>query len=230
MLECADYAKIKRLQQVMVDYWVENGRRNLPWRLTRNPWHILLAEVLLRKTTSQQALIVYNDLSKLSINEVKDMSIVELEDVLKPLGIYRVRARQIHTLAGILSSLDYESWQKSDILDHLPSVGPYARNALLCFAFGFPRPALDTNMIRLISRVFGIRSNRSRAREDKELWKFAELLVPPNECREFNWGVLDFANAVCTAKNPKHGLCPITTVCEFYKGSQECRTSQVEND
>jgi len=213
MLECKDDAKVKRFQQVMVDYWIENGRRNLPWRLTRNPWHVLLAEILLRKTTSLQVARVYENLTKPSLKQLKTMSEVELEDILRPLGMYRVRAKQLNAIAKALSELDNKCLNKSNIWENLPNIGRYARSTVLCFAFDVPKPALDTNMIRVITRVFGIESKRSRAREDIKLWEFAEALVPKKKCREFNWGVLDFANAVCTARKPKHDICPLQTIC-----------------
>lgn len=220
MLECKDDTKVKRFQQVMVDYWIENGRRNLPWRLTRNPWHVLLAEILLRKTTSLQVARVYESLTKLSLEQLKNMSKAELENILRTLGMYKVRAKQINTLASVLSELDHKCLDKSDTWENLPSIGRYARSTVLCFAFDIPKPALDTNMIRVISRVFGIESNRSRAREDNRLWEFAETLVPQEKCREFNWGVLDFASAVCTARKPKHEVCLLNDICINIKDSE----------
>ena len=220
MMECIDTTKIKLFQQAMLDYWECNGRKNLPWRLTHDPWHVLLAEILLRKTTSLQVARVYESLTKLSLEQLKNMSKAELENILRTLGMYRVRAKQINALASVLSELDHKCLNKSDLWENLPNIGRYARSTVLCFAFDIPKPALDTNMIRVISRVFGIESNRSRAREDKRLWEFAEALVPQKRCREFNWGVLDFANVVCTARKPKHEDCPLRTVCVNLKGSE----------
>lgn len=220
MMECIDTTKVKLFQQAMLDYWECNGRKNLPWRLTHNPWYVLLAEILLRKTTSLQVARVYESLTNLSLEQLRNMNEAELEDILRPLGMYRVRARQINTLTTVLSELDHRSLNESVIWENLPSIGRYARSTVLCFAFGVPKPALDTNMIRVIGRVFGIESNRSRAREDKKLWEFAETLVPQEKCREFNWGVLDFANAVCMARKPKHDVCPLRTICVKLRDSE----------
>lgn len=218
MLACVDNSKIEKFQRAILDYWNNYGRKNLPWRLTQSPWHILLAEVLLRKTTSRQVERIYDSLSILTVEQVRDLTEVKLEDILKPLGMYRVRAKQIHTLATIISDRGEKSWEDIKFLDELPGIGRYARSTLLCFAFNLPKPALDTNMIRVVSRVFGVESKRSRAREDKDFWIYAEALVPHDRCREFNWGVLDLANSICKARNPKHDNCPLRGICDFNNG------------
>ncbi|MFC1978755.1 hypothetical protein ACFLVP_02090 [Chloroflexota bacterium] len=208
--------EIKKFQKLILRFWDDSGRKNLPWRSTRNPWHILIAEVLLRKTTAVQVSTVFDALIKHSPLDLKKMDVLDLEEKLKPMGMYRVRAKQMQALAEAVEEAAVEDFSDPDFLEKLPGVGRYARNAVLCFAFGSPKPALDTNMIRVISRVFGWQTSRSRAREDKELWVFAEQLVPNRRCREYNWAILDFANMVCRARGPKCGECTLKEICRFY--------------
>ena len=211
----ADNAKIAQFRIIILRFWNKNGRKSLPWRLTRDPWKILLAEILLRKTTSHQAEGIYEKLAELSPEQMARMSESDLETLLRPLGMYRVRAQQLRSIAKAVDQAEPRALQMPGFLEKLPGVGRYIRNAVLCFAFNQPKPALDTNMIRVILRVFGVESKRSRPREDSDLWLFAEQLVPENNCREFNWGVLDFAAAVCKPRNPNCSGCPLRKICHF---------------
>jgi len=198
-------------------YWDENGRKNLPWRLTRDPWKVLIAEVLLRKTTSRQAEHIYNKISSFTPYQICSLRNCELEDLLRPIGMFRVRAKQLSAIAKAVADAGVEEIKNQEILESLPGVGQYIKNAVLCFAFGRPKPALDTNMIRVMQRIFGFVSRRSRPRDDPELWQFTETVVPEAECREFNWGVLDLASAVCQPKIPKCDVCSMKKICNYYK-------------
>lgn len=212
-----DSTKIHVFQQSIVQYWKQYGRHDLPWRHTSDPWKLLVAEVLLRKTTSSQAVAVYNRIEELSPSEILRTDIRELEHLLFPLGMNKVRAAQLRSIAGTLITKGQEAYQSDEVLRSLQGIGRYISNSVRCVAFGHPAPALDANMIRVIQRVFGWVSERKRPREDKKLWAFAETLVPYDNCREFNWGVLDFAARVCTHRNPKCLECPINNICNYYE-------------
>lgn len=211
-----DSTKIQRYQNKIIDFWREHGRHGLAWRQTTDPWKLLLAEMLLRKTTSAQAEQVYRQLEPLSCLEIAKMNAEQLEEVLHPLGISRVRTEQIREAASVIAVLNPEDMHSDSFLRSLQGIGHYISNSVRCCAFGIPAPALDTNMIRVIERVFGWVSKRARAREDKKLWDFAQTLVPADQCREYNWGVLDFASAICTHRNPHCDICPIQDICDYY--------------
>lgn len=209
-------AKIQSFRHGILDYYEARGRHRLPWRLTSDPWKLLLAEILLRKTTSAQAAEVFMQLQHYTPQEIVSMDRGELEDVLKPLGLHKVRAAGIKEIAQITVDANLEQFKSEEFLRSLPGVGRYITNSVRCCAFGHPVPALDTNMIRVIQRVFGWKSSRRRPREDSKLWAFAGTLVPCDNAREFNWGVLDFGAAVCTARNPKCEECPLREICSYY--------------
>ncbi|SRR6266498_4615110 len=210
-------AKTRLFRRKIIHFWKFSGRKDLPWRQTKDPWKLLIAEVLLRKTTSSQAAVAYLQLQMLGPKDIIDMKIVDLVKILTPLGIQKVRARQLKEISGKIMSFDKDEYESDKSLRSLPGVGKYISNAVRCFAFGFPVPALDTNMIRILERVFAWHSNKSRAREDVELWKFAEALMPKDKSREFNWGILDFGALICTARNPKCNICPINNICLYYQ-------------
>lgn len=213
-MACRADNKVSEFQKFILEYWDKHGRKSLPWRQTNDPWKILIAEILLRKTTSAQAVDVYNKITQLTPVEIAQKRTEEIEEWLKPIGIYKYRANQIRTIADKISN-DGVGVLKEEEINKLPGVGKYACNAVLCFAYNKPKPTLDTNMIRVIERVFGVKSYRSRPREDKELWKYAETLVNREKCREFNWGVLDFAREVCKARNPKCIKCLLSEICNY---------------
>ena len=209
--------KVEQFQSVILDYWQTNGRHFLPWRKSRNPWEILVAELLLRKTTTSQAEAGFKKLGHLTADEIARMSSVELESIFYPLGMRKVKAEQLQEIASKVKEVDLSKLKSDKFLRSMRGVGPYISNSVRCIAYGIPVPALDTNMIRLIERVFGWHSKRARAREDKNLWHFAESLVPKNACREYNWGVLDFGAAICTSRNPKCSICPLQDICNYYQ-------------
>jgi A/G-specific adenine glycosylase len=211
-----DEAKVRRFQYLVLNFWEKEGRKTLPWRLTIDPWRILLAEILLRKTSSRQIIDVYEQLSVLSPEQIASLSVEQLESLLRPLGMYRVRAVQLLSICQAVAKKGLHSLEEPSFLAQLPGVGRYINNAVLCFAFGQPKPALDTNMIRVLRRVFGVTSQRSRAREDLHLWQFAESIIPDQRCREFNWGILDLAASICKHRNPHCSECPLNELCNFY--------------
>lgn len=208
--------KIRIFQQKIITYWASHGRHYLPWRTTNDAWQILLAEVLLRKTTSIQAATVYNQLAFYTPYELVSINIEALAHILRPLGIHYVRAKQLRQIAQIVIDTKGEVLKSDELLRMLPGVGRYISNSVRCCAYGVPSPAMDTNLIRVMNRVFGWKSQLKRPREDRRLWETAEKLVPANKPREFNWGVLDFAASICTYRKPKCHICPISEICNYY--------------
>ncbi|RMG36589.1 MAG: A/G-specific adenine glycosylase [Methanobacteriota archaeon] len=207
--------KISSFQHLAAEFFNIYGRKDLKWRKTSDPWKILLAEILLRKTTARQVIPVYTELEVLSLRELADIPEEILENILKPLGIYRERARLIKKTAQIVLEAGIDKLEDEQFLLSLPGIGPYAANAVLCFAFDKAKPALDRNMIRIIERVFSIQSSKSRPHTDKRLWYFAEKLVPDKEPKFFNWGILDLSDMLCRPRNPKCPECPLTHICDF---------------
>ena len=104
-----------------------------------------------------------------------------------------------------------------DKLKELPGVGDYIASEVLLVACGQPEPLLDRNMLRVIERVFGVKSAKKRPHIDPAMWSFARLLVPkdPELAEKFNFGVLDFARKICTAEKPYCSTCPVKDLCSY---------------
>ncbi|NOH04739.1 MAG: A/G-specific adenine glycosylase [Chloroflexi bacterium] len=198
--------------------WYGKEGRSFPWRKTSNAFHILISEMMLQKTDTQKVLLIYPSFIKKhrTVAQLAQANINALKKELHLLGI-NDRARRLKTTAKTILRL-YDGKVPADRtrLLRLLGVGDYIANAVLCFAFNEDVPLLDTNVIRVIKRVFSVESNKKRARTDKELWRFAGSLVPQGKAVDYNRGVLDFASAVCKARSPKCSICPINLICDYY--------------
>lgn len=199
--------------------WGANNRRDFPWRRTRNPYMVLIAELLLRKTTAKQVAKIYDAFiekypapSSLACADFK-----ELETILRPLGMEHRRADLMIKLGNLLVSVHSGTIPiRSSELIELPGVGTYVVNSVLCYTQSKSLPAVDVNFIRVIGRVFGIKSMNARARNDAKVHKFACSLMPKSNSAEFNWAMLDFGALVCKAKKPLCPCCPVNAQCEYF--------------
>jgi A/G-specific adenine glycosylase len=222
--------KIQEFQRAMIAYYEAHGRHDLPWRRTNDAWQILLAEVLLRKTTSAQAATVYEQIREYTPDDVIRLDMDVLAQALKPLGIHYIRAGQLKDIAQAVIDTKGQVLKSDELLRELPGVGRYISNSVRCCAYGVPAPAMDTNLIRVMRRVLGWTSLRKRPREDRRLWEMAERLVPKHQPREFNWGMLDFASAICTHRRPKCEICPIQSMCDYFAALQQADLEHLNDE
>lgn len=191
-----------------------------PWRKTKDPYKILVAEILLRKTTRNQVNEVFEKIVKKYPNaqSLAEADISELEEMIKPLGMHKKRSMLLKEIGKyIVEKFNGVLPKRIEELKRIPGVGDYTANAVLCLAYNIPLPMVDTNTIRIIERVFHFKSQKKRPRTDVELWKFVKKIVPNNKGKEFNLAVLDFANLICTPKSPQCEHCPIKEICLSYK-------------
>jgi len=220
--------KIATFQRLIIEWYSKYGDKWLPWRRTDDPWAVLVAAFLLRKTTVKQVVSVYEDfLRRFPRPEaLLSASVNDVEEVLRPLGIEHQRARNLRELAErIVKRFSGKIPCDKEKLKELPGVGDYIASEVLLGACNKPGPLLDRNMIRVIERVFGVKPSKKRPHQDEKMWRFAELLVPkdPQQARDFNYGVLDFARKVCTARNPHCHMCPMQEICAYFKSSSSKR-------
>ncbi|MFW6172234.1 MAG: hypothetical protein ACOC5T_00615 [Elusimicrobiota bacterium] len=203
--------------RLILQWWKKN-KRDFPWRHTKEPYAVLIAEMLLRKTTAVQVKDMYSCFIKRYPNPeaLSKADKSHLEKLLLPLGMEHQRAELLIKMGKAL--VDRFSGRvpviKEDLLE-LPGVGPYAANAVLSFSYNQNEPMVDTNFIRVIERVFGEKSSKARARNDIKIWEFAGSLIPDGESRELNLGIIDFAAVLCKARNPKCIKCPVKQICRY---------------
>ncbi len=226
-------SKIEVFRRTIITWYRQHGDSYLPWRRAGDPWCVLIASLLLRKTTTKQVAEVYDKFIKTfpSPESLARAREEDVEELIRPLGMERERAKLLVRLAREL----VEKYRgrvpcEERELKQLPGVGDYASAEVLLVACNKPKPLLDRNMIRILERVFGVKSSKKRPHTDPALWKFAESLVPPDpeEAKEFNFGVLDFARKICRARNPLCNKCPLKGICLYYASKHTGRRESFE--
>ena len=195
--------------------WYDRNRRGLPWRGSRDPYRIWLSEIMLQQTRAE-TVVRYYDRFLESFPTVQALAAAPEDQVLKlweGLGYYS-RARNLHAAAKrVVLELNGVFPSDSAGLRTLPGVGPYAANAIASIAYGECAPALDGNQARVLSRVLA---------HEPPLKTPFDLLAPSMELLsrkrpgDYNQALMDLGAAVCTPKNPKCGLCPISGHCRAY--------------
>lgn len=192
-------------------HWHRQHRRIFPWRLSRDPYRVLIAELMLQRTQAQQVRPIYE---KFVSKFPKPMPITEptASAVLKPLGLAH-RIPRIKTLMMELAELGYVPDNMEDLLE-LSGVGRYIASAVLCFGFGKDVPIVDVNVARVLGRVFGLKP-KCRPHNDPNILKLAARLVPIGKGPEYNEALLDLAALVCKPK-PLCDMCPLRKLCRYY--------------
>lgn len=197
-------------------WYSENGRHHLPWRNTKDPYRILLAEILLQQTHVRKVQEVYEQML-LEYTDVRELAMANIEtvkEIIAPIGLIYRAERLIKTAEIVCSKHRGYVPNNYNELIKLPGVGDYIANAVLCYAFDQPVVPIDTNVIRLFTRYFGYKSMNRRPRMDKVLAsKIRAHFEEMDSTRAANLAVLDFAGAVCTASKPHSMECPISENC-----------------
>jgi A/G-specific adenine glycosylase len=186
--------------------WYGHNHRDLPWRHTTDPWHILVSEVMLQQTQASRVVDPY--LRFLDRFPTPDsLAAASTADVLSfwiGLG-YNSRALRLREAARTIRE---RGWPRtSHELIALPGVGPYTAAAVACFAFGEQVPAIDTNLRRVISRWVG------RPLDGKDLATTANELLPDGVAVDWNQAIMDLGAMVCRP-SPNCEACPVAEWCE----------------
>ncbi|MGE0813708.1 MAG: A/G-specific adenine glycosylase [Vicinamibacterales bacterium] len=195
--------------------WYDRHGRDLPWRSTDDPYHILVSEVMLQQTQVDRVLPKYHEwLSKYPSLEA--LAAADGEDVSatwRPLG-YNIRPRRLHSIAREAVAT-YGGALPSDreTLLSFKGIGEYTAGAILSFAFGKRAAILDTNVARVLFRVFVGDGDPKGHATTKHLWAVSEALVPRARVFDFNQALMDFGALHCTARKPACLTCPMAAFC-----------------
>lgn len=225
-------AEKKREFNKILFAWHKKGYRDMPWRNTKDPYYILVSEIMLQQTQVDRVRTKYAEfLEKFPTVEV--LSKAPLGEVLRlwsGLG-YNRRAKYLHECAKKVVAVHGGKFPKTyDELVLLPGIGMSTVGALLAFSYDHETPMIDTNIRRILTRVF-FTPTMSRPRldivgvkrgfgvpADKELYKFAQTLIPKGKGRMWNYAMLDVGATLCTARNHSSD-CPFVKlhgkVCDF---------------
>ena len=187
--------------------WYKKAARDLPWRETRNPYAVLVSEVMLQQTQVSRVLDFYPRFLRrfptiAALARARPKAVMEQWD---GLGYY-ARARNLHKLAREVTRRHDGTLPDSlEDLRTLPGVGPYTAGAVACFAYEQPVAAVDTNVKRVLGRVF----------QKKDVWGLASAIMPRNGKRawKFNQALMELGALVCVARKPRCPVCPVRREC-----------------
>lgn len=185
--------------------WHKSRSRSFSWRRETNAYSITVAAVLLRRTRAEMVEPVYEEIMRRwpSPHQLAEASEEELQQLLKPIGLFRGRARELKEIGRFLA--EGGDWA------HPPKgIGPYALSIIKCFALGQPALAVDSNVRRVLSRVFG----------SEEATALLEKLVSGmgvEEARRLNLSLIDFGALVCKPRLPRCKECPLRHLCSWFE-------------
>jgi A/G-specific adenine glycosylase len=200
--------------------WSAAGhRRDFAWRSWKDRYRLLVAEVLLRQTRAETVaafiptfLRRYPTPKRLSLAREP-----EIARLIRPLGFARQRARQLRALAGQL--VQSQSTLRLDQLRDLPGIGPYSAG-MVAAATGTIAAAVDTNVARVVCRVFGVEPSHAEARKSKNVWEIAlEVVAVGDSPAEITWAMLDLAALLCSQRRPQCSRCPLAARLCVYAAS-----------
>lgn len=196
--------------------WYNTYHRDLPWRLTQDPYFIWLSEVILQQTRVDQGMKYYLKFTA-HYPTVSDLAKASEDEVLKHwqgLGYYS-RARNMHTAARfIYEELDGVFPSTYEGIRALKGVGDYTAAAIASFAYNLPHAVVDGNVYRVLARIFGIDTPINSTAGKKEFQQLADQLLDDHSPGSFNQAMMEFGALQCVPRNPDCSVCPVADQCE----------------
>jgi A/G-specific adenine glycosylase len=201
--------------------WFHLQGRNFSWHEPgKSTYEILVAEILLQRTTAAKVAQAYNAFLKRypSWNSLAHTSPEDLQEHLKPLGLWLQKALVFQSLAQAIEERDGSLPVSRAELEQLPGIGQYIANAVLLAFYKRPEPLVDVNMARVLERFFGSRK-LADVRYDPYLQTLARRVVNTEHSLQLNWAILDLGALVCKSGTPLCLQCPLRVKCDSYKKS-----------
>lgn len=214
--------QIHNIRQALLQ-WFYTNKRDLPWRDTRDPYLIWVSEIMLQQTKVDTVIPYYNAFVK-QYPTIDHLAIAEEERVLKlweGLGYYS-RAKNLHRgVKEVKEVYRGEVPNDKDTLLKIPGIGDYTAGAILSIAFQQGEPAIDGNVLRVITRIFRIFEDISKVSTKRKVTDIVKELIPDNDPSAFNQGLMELGALICTPKSPKCESCPILSSCESKKNEEQ---------
>jgi A/G-specific adenine glycosylase len=208
----------RRLFRRRLFEWYRRNGRDLPWRLTRDPYSILVSEVMLQQTQVDRVVPKYHEwLEKYpTLEALASAPEADVSATWRPLG-YNVRPQRLHAIARE-SVARYGGELPGDeaTLRSFKGIGEYTAGAVLSFAFGQRAAILDTNVARVLFRIFVGQGDAKAHAMRRHLWAVSRTVLPMRHVFDFNQALMDFGATLCTARKPKCPACPMRSGCASY--------------
>jgi A/G-specific adenine glycosylase len=210
-------AKRQWFRRRLLNWYRRNGR-DLPWRTTRDPYHILVSEIMLQQTQVDRVLPKYYEWLERypSFEALAAADVNDAVQTWRPLG-YNIRPRRLHDIAReAVAKYDGRLPDDEPTLRSFKGIGPYTAGAVMSFAFGRRTAILDTNVARVLYRVFVGRGDARGHAMKKRLWDISYTVLPHRHVFDFNQALMDFGATMCPARKPKCTNCPFRRQCRSY--------------
>ena len=209
--------------------WFRSKGRSLPWRETRDPYRVLVSEAMLQQTQVSRVLRYYDRfLTRFpTLDALAKASPQRVRESWEGLGYY-ARARNLHALSRCVTELPRDA----ESLRALPGIGRYTAGAVASFAYEQREALIDTNVARVLTRVFAPRTDSRTSRGQRKLWAIAEAILPRTGKQSWlhNQALMELGALVCTARTAHCEGCPVRNYCksgkrERGKGKRETQNS-----
>ncbi|MBM7572468.1 A/G-specific adenine glycosylase [Aquibacillus albus] len=199
--------------------WFETEKRNLPWRLDNDPYKVWVSEIMLQQTKVDTVIPYFNRFIK-KFPTVEALAEAEEQEVLKAwegLGYYS-RARNLQTaVKEVVANYGSRVPKDPNTLSSLKGVGPYTKGAILSIAYDVPEPAVDGNVMRVMSRVLKIDEDIAKQKTRKLFESCIKEVISQANPSSFNQGLMELGALICTPKSPSCSLCPVQEHCAAYQ-------------
>jgi len=207
--------------------WYRRHGRSLPWRITSDPYHILVSEVMLQQTQVERVLPKYEEwLAKFpTMSALAAADEGEVASTWYPLG-YNIRPRRLQTIAREAIAR-FEGTLPSDeaTLLSFKGIGRYTAGAIRSFAFRQRAAIVDTNVARVLFRVFVAKGDPKAHATKQRLWAISSALVTAKSAFDFNQGLMDLGATICTPRKPACDRCPVAGLCLTRRASSTAKPS-----
>jgi len=212
-------ARAQRFGRLLRRWFKANGR-DLPWRRTRDPYRILVSELMLQQTQVSRVVTYYDEFLTTfpTLHDVARARPKRVMEAWAGLGYY-ARARNLHALARHVTDrgrdADATLPAEPEALRALPGIGAYTAGAVSSFAYERRAELVDTNVARVLKRAFAPRVDIKSGRGQKEIWRIARELLPRTGSATWthNQALMELGALVCTARVARCTACPVRSVC-----------------
>jgi A/G-specific adenine glycosylase len=207
----------RRFRQRLLTWYRANGR-DLPWRKTDDPYHILVSEIMLQQTQVDRVLPKYAEwlVKYPSFETLASAPEADVTATWYPLG-YNIRPKRLQSIAReAVANYGGQLPDDEETLLSFKGIGAYTAGAIRSFAFRQRAAILDTNVARVLFRIFVGKGDPKSHAMKRHLWKVSETLVPIRHVFDFNQALMDFGAMICVARNPKCPVCPMAKSCRAF--------------
>lgn len=203
--------------------WFQSEQRELPWRENQDPYRVWVSEIMLQQTKVDTVIPYFlNFMTKFPT--ISDLAVAEEQEVLKAwegLGYYS-RARNLqHAVREVATIYNGKVPSDPKQLADLKGIGPYTKGAILSIAYDIPEPAVDGNVMRVLSRILRIEEDIAKPKSRRLFERVVNEVISKENPSSFNQGLMELGALVCTPKSPSCLLCPVQSHCKAFHDGVE---------